>query len=92
MKEEQKNDRGFVVSFDLNGKEYLGIFTKEGVTRAGHVHPYSQTNYLIEGKMIVYYEEYLQNYEAPCVIQIGPNIFHKFFATADSMMIERKNL
>ena len=86
MKIEKADDRGFIESFKVNGREYLLIFTKAGYQRAGHAHEEKQMNILLSGKI----EWNGVDYSAVSGIETLSNIYHHMISTTDSLMIEWK--
>jgi quercetin dioxygenase-like cupin family protein len=64
--------------------------TNPGAVRADHTHPEAETLWVIKGKAELQVGEEREVIEAPCMVEIPGNIYHKLTAITQTNFIEQR--
>jgi mannose-6-phosphate isomerase-like protein (cupin superfamily) len=67
------------------------IEAEAGGVLADHVHPESETLWIISGKGKIQVGEKTHSFEGPCILKVPGNIYHKFMPITDVNFIEMRH-
>ena len=67
------------------------IEAEAGATLADHVHPESETLWIISGKGKFLVGEKTYDFNGPCILKVPSATYHKFMPTTDVNFIELRN-